>query len=106
MAGNEASLSALLQPPPDDCEVLPNLPLSPVPKADKLPGLMAAPKPGDETTEPSPLRGSSDRDAAGECVVCLERQARVVMIPFGHVCRVRGMRAAAGAVSDLPGAYL
>ena len=39
VAGNEARLSALPQPPPGESQVLPSLPHSPVPKADTLPGL-------------------------------------------------------------------
>ena len=86
VAGNEARLSALPQPPPSESQVLPSLPHSPVPKANKLPGLAAAAAPGDETASPSPPRAASGGDADGECVVCLERQAQVAVIPCGHVC--------------------
>lgn len=41
---------------------------------------------GDETALPSPPRASSECDAAGDCVVCLESPAQVAVIPCGHVC--------------------
>lgn len=46
----------------------------------------AACEPGDKTTLPSPPRAPSDRDADGECVVCLEHRAQFALVPCGHVC--------------------
>jgi tetratricopeptide (TPR) repeat protein len=77
------------------CDVIKHLTLSPVSKA-KLTRMVAdvawvhGPVEGEVFATSSTQPADGDSVEGGECVVCLEMQAQIAVIPCGHVCLCAG----------------